>query len=259
MDRELIGVGRLADVYAWDDGLALKLYRDPARNDAAHHEAESTMRVVAAGVPAARCHGTVEIDGRVGLILDRLPGPVMADIDFERGPTAMDGLADLQARIHDRTAVAFLSMKALLEPRIASAAPPEFRDAVLRRLDELPDGSCVLHSDLHVMNVMQGTDGRWVAIDWDRAITGPHHYGVARSLFLGLEADLGDVEPVPGITAARRQLTDIYLAEYAKRRPLDRGELAAWRLPVLAARLAEPIPAEREYLIAEIEKEIGQL
>lgn len=259
MDLELIGVGRLADVFAWEDGLALKLYRSADRNPNAQREAEATMAVVAAGVPAAKCHGTVFVDGRVGLVLDRLPGPLMADIVFEEGERAMRGLAELQCRIHDHTAVDFRSMKELLEPRIKHALPRHLQPLVLTRLAELPDGESVLHSDLHVLNVMQGSDGNWVAIDWDRAITGPHHYGVARSLFLVLEADLGDLEPVPGITAARRHLSETYIAEYAKRRPLDRDELAAWRLPVLAARLDEPIPAERDYLLAEIAKEIDRL
>ena len=256
MELELIGEGRLAEVFAWEDGLALKLYRSADRNPMAEREAESTMAVVAAGVPAAKCHGTVTIDGRVGLILDRLPGPVMADVVLSDSANATAGLADLQARIHDRSAQGFASMKELLRPRIEHSTPVEWREPVLSRIADLPDGGSVLHSDLHVLNAMLGEDGKWVAIDWDRAIVGPPHYGVARTLFLGVEADLGDFEPVPGITEARRQLGEMYLDEYAKRRPLDRDELAAWRLPVLAARLAEPIPSEREYLLGEIEKEL---
>ncbi len=258
VDLELIGVGRLADVFAWGDGLALKLYRSADRNAGAAREAEATQAVVAAGVPAASCHGTMTIDGRLGLILDRLPGPLMADIVFEEGPRAMIGLAALQCRIHDRTATGFLSMKEALVARIEHAVPAQLQQPILRRLADLPDGESILHSDLHVLNVMGGPDGTWVAIDWDRAITGPYHYGVARSLFLIVEADLGELEPVPGVTEARRRLGDIYLTEYASRRPLDRAELGAWRLPVLGARLAEPIEAERAYLLSEIEREIDR-
>ncbi len=257
MDLERIGVGRLGDVFAWKDGLALKLYRSPERNANAQREAAATMAVVAAGVPAARCHGTVMVDGRVGLILDRLPGPLMADIVFDEGARAMRGLAELQCRIHDLTATGFVSMKEALEARIKHAVPPEMLEPVLRRLAELPNGESILHSDLHVLNVMLGSDGTWVAIDWDRAITGPHHYGVARSLFLITEADLGDLEPVPGITEERRRLGEIYIRHYGEQRRLDREELAAWRLPVLAARLDEPIAAERAYLLREIEDEIS--
>ncbi|NND01690.1 MAG: phosphotransferase [Acidimicrobiia bacterium] len=258
MDLEKIGTGRLGDVFAWEDGLALKLYRSPERNSSAEREAEATMAVVAAGVPAARCHGTVVVDGRVGLILDRLPGPLMADIVFDDGERAMVGLAELQCRIHERTAAGFVSMKEALEARIINAVPSGVREMVLQRLRELPDGDSILHSDLHVLNVMLGSEGTWVAIDWDRAITGPHHYGVARSLFLITEADLGDLEPVPGITEGRRELGEIYLREYSEHRSLDRHELAAWRLPVLAARLDEPIAAERDYLLGEIERELSR-
>ena len=41
MDLELIGSGRLAEVFAWEDGLALKLYRSAERNAAARREAEA--------------------------------------------------------------------------------------------------------------------------------------------------------------------------------------------------------------------------
>ncbi|MBT8197001.1 MAG: phosphotransferase [Acidimicrobiia bacterium] len=258
MDLKRIGTGRLADVFAWRDGLALKLYRSADHNQIAQREAAATEAVHAAGVPAARCHGTVEIDGRIGLILDLLPGPLMADVILTDTDAAITALADLHARIHDRTAIGFASIKEALRDRIERAVPAEAQASVLQRLAELPDGDSILHSDLHVANAMLDGDSRWVAIDWNVATTGPHHYGVARTLFLLVEADLGDFGPAVGVTGARARMGRDYLVQYEARRPLDRDQLAAWRLPVLAARLAEPIEAERDYLLAEIAHEVDR-
>ena len=89
------------------------------------------------------------------------------------------------------------------------------------------------------------------AIDWDRVLHGPPLYDVARSLFLIVEADLG---PATGRFDAndRRRLGEHFLNAYGDVADLNRDELAAWRLPVLAARLTEPVPEEKDYLPEQI-------
>jgi hypothetical protein len=49
----------------------------------------------------------------------------------------------------------------------------------------------------------------------------------------------------------RRSLVAGYLRAYARRLPLDRALVARWRPVMAAARLAEDIEAERDYLLLE--------
>jgi Ser/Thr protein kinase RdoA (MazF antagonist) len=159
--------------------------------------------------------------------------------------------------------------------RITNAAPEGAAGVAVDRVRALPAGDSVLHSDLHLYNVMGDGSGNWIAIDWDVALTGPRVYGVARSRFLLLEADIADVAAGPGGDDSRRIAAAQYVDAYNSLAPIDRDELDAWRLPdslapidrdeldawrlpVLAARLDESIIAERDYLLEEIAMELAK-
>ena len=58
------------------------------------------------------------------------------------------------------------------------------------------------------------------------------------------------------VALLRKRLSSVYLQRYRRLRALDLRELAAWRLPILAARLAEEIEAERPALQAMIRREL---
>jgi len=257
MDLEQIGRGRLADVFAWEEGKALKLYRSTERNDLALSEAAATSTLFAAGVPAPQCYGTMELNGRIGVILDRL-GPDFGETVAAEGAEAMVALATLHTRIHAATQPGFQSLVKRLARRIAKSTPEHVVPAAIERLSQLPDGDDILHGDLHVYNAMHGAGGDLVAIDWNHTLRGSNHFGVARSHFLLLEADVVEMSWGAGPDDSRRELATRYLEEYGKLRQLDLDEVAAWRLPLLASRLTENIEAEREYLLDEISKELNQ-
>ena len=72
-----IGIGRTAEVYAWGDHQILKLYRVDMPREWVHHEARIGQIVAEAGVHAPAIGETVEIDGRLGIIYERITGPAM--------------------------------------------------------------------------------------------------------------------------------------------------------------------------------------
>jgi len=49
----------------------------------------------------------------------------------------------------------------------------------------------------------------------------------------------------------------VYLTAYRRHRPVDIEELEAWRLPILAARLAEGIEAENDMLLTRIDADLA--
>ena len=76
-DLQLIGKGRLAEVFAWGDTQVLKLFA--AGRDAAAIEAEARVSQIVheAGVVTPGTHGVVEVEGRRGIVYDRALGTSM--------------------------------------------------------------------------------------------------------------------------------------------------------------------------------------
>jgi streptomycin 6-kinase len=138
---------------------------------------------------------------RRALLLERLPGPDLADVwDVE----ACEVVAALYGRLHRPVGAPFQALSAYLaEPLAGLAALP--RDAPLpRRLveqaiglgrdlvgDEATDGVLV-HTDLHYRNVLLGTDGGWRAID-PKPLSGDPHYELAPMLWNRLTELRGDL------------------------------------------------------------------
>jgi aminoglycoside phosphotransferase (APT) family kinase protein len=253
-DLDKIGEGRVAEVFAWEADQVIKLYRDPKDRISASAEADATMAAVAAGVPAPVCSGTAVVEGRTGVILERLAGPVLGDrVLSGEVDSSMEILSTLHAQVHARSGIGLPSAHHRLAARIARVVPPPHARQVLDRLASLPGGQCVIHGDMHPFNVM-GDGDRWLVIDWDAIYSGPAAFEVARTLFLLEEAAY--VEGA-AIAAIRRRAAAAFLDGYVALRPIDPAEVRAWRLPVLAARLAEGIVEERAYLLAQIEQALA--
>ena len=89
-------------------------------------------------------------------------------------------------------------------------------------------------------------------IDWTNGMSGDPASDVARTILLMGGGKLADGTPVVVrviAPVARRLLVNSYLRAYARDTPLDRGLVDRW-LPVwAAARLAEDIEQEREFLL----------
>ena len=125
------------------------------------------------------------------------------------------------------------------------------RTRALARLEGLPAGDRLLHGDFHPANLLRGTNG-YVVIDWTNGMRGDPAADVARTILLLGGGKLADGTPVVVRVLAplvRRSLLASYLGAYARELPLDRDLVDRW-LPVwAAARLAEDIDAEREFLL----------
>ena len=223
--------------------------------------------VTRAGLAAPRFLGGVEIDGRPGLVFERVDGPSMLDV-LVRKPWSYGRLAAefalLHASVHAARAVELPRLKENIGNAIERATPalgPERAAAALDRLDQMSDGTALCHMDFHPGNVVTTSSGP-VVIDWMSAALGPPEADVARTAFLiALSA-------VPRDTPRRlRALASVvrgpfatrYLLAYVKIRPLDIQQLDSWMLPVMAARLAEGIEDETAPLLARIDRELQQV
>ena len=255
---KLISRGRTAEIFAWKDDQVLKLFLEGWPAKAVEHEAQVTSAVHKAGLPAPAVERIVEVEGRLGIIFERVDGPSMLQVLRSRpwrigqlGRT----LAELHAEIHSCEMPELPSLREGLASDIREEVelPEETKQAVLRHLEQLPDGNTICHIDFHPDNILMSSHGP-VVIDWANPRRGnPLADVAASSLLLRLAAVPQFMAGRWLINMFRARLHSAYLKHYLRLRPASHQQLAAWELPLVTARLADNIPEERDLLLTFIE------
>ena len=248
----LIGRGRTAEIYAWGNDQIIKLFYDWCPALWAEHEVEISQVVQEAGLPVPACGGLVEVEGRRGLIYERIQGSSMLREMLAKPWKllwAARTLAGLQAAIHRCVVPGLPSHRQQMERCINEAAwPQDVKEAALHALSQLPAGQALCHGDFHPDNILLAPRGP-VIIDWLAATQGNPLADVARTSLL---LRLGEpVSGTPGrrfINLIRAPFHALYMRRYLQLRPGSRQEIVAWQLPVAAARLCDRIPGEQAQL-----------
>ena len=235
---ELLAEGRTAEVYAYGEGQVLKLDR-PEWNGLSTFEATVLSALAEAGLPVARQRGTVSVDGRSGVLLDRVDGPPLLQVLEKASPGELDVLAGrfvaLQLHCNETTIGVLPELVPRLGAEIGASVPDDaLRTELLQLLESLDDGGRgVVHFDFHPNNVLVGPGG-WVVIDWITVAAGPSAADLARTLVLWGRRSTGPVG---------RFLRGVRL-EGRARRGLADEDLDAWIRVVAAARVAEGFEGE---------------
>jgi Ser/Thr protein kinase RdoA (MazF antagonist) len=252
MDLQRIDEGRTAEIFAWDEGRVLKLYRAEFPREWADWEAKTTRAISEAGVPAPQIFEVLDVEGRRGIIMERVTGPsLIADLIANLFNVVKHArlLAELHAQMHERTIPDLPSQHESLRQRIQEAkVSPAIQTAALQRLDRLPEGTALCHGDFHPGNVVLTTHGLRI-LDWPTAARGHPLGDVARtSLILRLLEPLPEMS-IPWVLRLVRDLFNAtYLRHYMKLRSVSREAIEVWLLPVAVARTLENLPYERENL-----------
>jgi hypothetical protein len=246
---ELVARGNTSDVWRWSNATVVKVLRPGIPEHWAALEADITRRVHDAGLPVPATDGVVEVDGRPGLVLERIEGPSMwarmkaAPADL---PRLVEELIDLQAQVLDAGPIEGLPDLALrLHAKIdeAGGLSPDERSEAHAILARLPTGSSLCHGDMHPANVLRSSRG-WVIVDWFDAAIGYAAADFARSSLL--------MPPASAVESANRHLDgatvdllgrlhDTYLAALTHRGLLEPGSFAAWEAVLAVARMSEPV------------------
>jgi aminoglycoside phosphotransferase (APT) family kinase protein len=254
--------GREAEIFEWADGTVLRLARDPASGARTEQAAAAMRLAAAAGVPVPQVHEVVMIDGRPGIVMERVEGVDLLT-DLGRRPwrlaTAASLLATLQHRIHERRAPGDLrELREDVRERIgrADALEPRLERFALATLDRLASGDQLCHGDYHPGNVLLAPGGP-VVIDWSNVTRGHPAADVARTRLM---FRLGDLPPgSPALIRAlerygRGAFVRLYLRHYARERRFEPTLLDQWEIVRAADRFSEGIEPEYPALHALLER-----
>lgn len=254
-----IATGRTAEIYNWDNGRVLKLFRAWMPASTAAHEARIARAVYETGTRVPAVGDVVDIEGRIGILYERIEGVSMMK-RLGRQPWRLlhfaRCLADLHAEMHTHRVPGLPSQKERVIKKIerADPLPKRLKVRALTTLASLPNEDILCHGDFHPDNVLMTTEGP-IIIDWVDATRGHPMADVARTSLLLSAGSVPAETPRPirwSISTIRRLFHSIYLRRYFQIRPHNHQELKAWQPVVTAARLSENIDAETAQLIARI-------
>jgi uncharacterized protein (TIGR02172 family) len=252
--------GRTAEVFAWDGGHVLKLFRPGWGADVARHEAELARAIYASGAPAPEVGEVVEVGDRSGVIYERISGASLLT-ELVGHPAhmrwVMRTLAEAHADLHARTVSGLPRVREMLAQRASSVAKltEAQRRSILRALEALPDGDALCHGDYHPDNVLLSPRGPLV-IDWENAALGDPLADVARTLMVFRASVVYSHSAATRVfkRGVLQYMVSLYLRRYRQLRPFDSERLRAWELPVTAARLSEGVEPEESYLLERVRR-----
>jgi aminoglycoside phosphotransferase (APT) family kinase protein len=254
-----LGRGRTAEVFAWGEGRALKLYYEGWSPDAAEREFRVTRAVRESGALAPEVDGVTRVNGRSGVIYERIDGPSLINHTVSRPWEIIRSahlMAELHAHMHACHPSGLPAGRERLQNKIQAARPlPEaLKGAALDTLAQLPDGDALCHGDFHPDNIALPARGP-VILDWVEASCGHPLADVARTALLMQHAALPVHMPGRSLIEAGRALWyRLYLRRYCQLRSISPEEVKVWLLPVFAARLSEGIAEEEERLLGLIKQ-----
>jgi tRNA A-37 threonylcarbamoyl transferase component Bud32 len=255
-----IGEGAFSEVYAWAPGQVIKLFKPGVPRWMPRHEARMIRAVRAAGLPVPEMFGEVTLDGRSGIVMQRLDGPTLwqlsrtGAVTFEQAGAIVAALA---MSLHKTSAPPeVLSMREHMERELRhddGKVPKHIATDILALIGRLPPGDGLCHCDLSPGNVIMTAEGAKL-VDWTFAMR------AHAALDLGfLHVILSELAPAIADNPERPRATNAAAqSEYAQLAGMSLAELTAAMKPYLPiARtfvvLGDVVPSLRERLIQRIE------
>ena len=260
--RRKLAEGREAEIFEWEDGSVLRLLRNPNARAQVEWEAAAMRAAASAGVRVPAVIKTTAVDGRPGLIIERIEGIDMLAVVgkqpwhvFKIG--ALTGR--IQAALHEVKAPQEIEpLNGQLRRRIEhlGGLPGELKQFALSTLADLPQGDRICHGDLHPGNIM-GMGDEPVLIDWTNVTAGDPMADYVRTHLMMRIGDIPPGQPFViryGALVARGLMVSSYARAYRRARPIDQDAASRWEIPVAAARIGDGIHPEQPKLIALLKK-----
>jgi len=235
-----IAAGATADIHTWRDGQVLKLYRASVPRRVGAREARITAALHAAGVRVPAVGELIEVNGRLGLPMEKLVGHPLSSrlVDSQAGARAGHVAAQVHAVMHALTEPSLTPMREQFRKILeAGSLPTERKRSVVAAMNALPDGDRICHGDFHAANIVV-TDRGPVVIDCVVAHRGNPCADVAQTCVAMTEWLYTE------LTEPSRRAVESFVAAYEARYcelcSRDPREVIAWTPIVAAVRFSLP-------------------
>ncbi|MBB3108666.1 uncharacterized protein (TIGR02172 family) [Paenibacillus phyllosphaerae] len=275
-----IGEGGCSEVYAWeDDKRIIKVAKPNTSYEALRFEYTNTKAAWDHGLPAPKPYEMTTIEGRHGLVMERIDGETI----MGRFTRQLIECADAGSHLEDRFALVATAPVLHNIHREASdiqlpAQRPIIRDAILRApyltineksklmamLDSLPAKRRICHGDPNPNNIIMADDGRVTMIDWMNATIGNPEADLAEFILMVRYAVLP--KSFPRAAAAyfdhiRENLIDLFMDTYARLSGINYADVEPWLVPLAARKLiADGISEdEKKLLVREIRRNLKDI
>jgi Ser/Thr protein kinase RdoA (MazF antagonist) len=257
---EKIGQGAFSEAYAWAPGQVVKLFKAGVSHQLGRHEVRMIRAVLAAGLPVPEVFGEVTLDGRFGIVLQRLDGPTLwqlsrtGAVTFEQAGAIVAALAMSLHTTPPPPDIPSLRDYMTAELRHDDGKiPKHVATDVLALVDRLSPGDGLCHCDLSPGNVIMTAEGPKL-VDWTFAMRAPAAVDLAflHVILSELAPEIADNPERPRATNAAAQ------SEYARLAGMSLAELTAAMQPYLPivrtfVVLGNVVPSLREQLLERIE------
>lgn len=254
-----IARGRTADVYDWDEGHILKLFHTWFPHEDVEYEFKIARAVHASGVKSPAVRELIQVEGREGLIYERVAGESMLAM-FRRRLWMVFRYARIFATLHAQMHESIFEanvprLHGRLHDRIQrlNVLPASLKNSLLDALRSQPEADRVCHGDFHPANLLiDGNNAH--AIDWIDASRGNPLADVARTSIILRGAIEGRQIPNTFLKLFVKSFHSIYLDHYFRLRPGGEEEYRRWLPIVAAARLDEGIQELEPWLMEQAGK-----
>jgi len=237
----LIGSGAQADVYLYE-GKALKVFKADYVQANGRYEAELQDKAYKKGLPVPQIYEVIELNGRVAIVMEYVPGKSIGDMMLENMGKAHELLTlsvDVQIQVHKTNADDFPNQKDKFRCNISMNPylKNEQRQRLLKLLHRFKSDDRLCHGDFHMLNLIETSQGIKI-IDWVDASGGSVAADVCRSYLLYL--------------LYRKEIAEAYLDIYCDKANIIKRDVLAW-LPIAAgARLNENVTAQDVELLMNL-------
>jgi tRNA A-37 threonylcarbamoyl transferase component Bud32 len=278
-----IGSGNCSEVFEWGDDKAIKLFRSNTNEYAVNREYNNMIVAWKSGLPTYRPYEKVELEGRLGIIYEKINGQTLMDrflqwniapnnitfpinnndkllIDYKDNDIRIT--AKVLNDIHQKRISGMPNQEEMIKNRISRAAylTQEEKQCICRIVDNLPSKDLLCHGDPNPGNFIIRDDKLFI-IDWMNATIGNPAADIAEYIIMIRYAVLPTEIPnsfCNFFNAIRELVIQTFLDEYIKLSNMEYGEIEQWMLPVMAGKLSDDAISDKEkkILVEEVRKKL---
>ncbi|MFT6987565.1 MAG: hypothetical protein ACJAT7_003421 [Psychromonas sp.] len=260
-----IGSGATSDVYLHAPDKVIKLFKGAYKLESVNYEARIAESINNSKINAPKYHGVVEINDRIGIVYDFIEGELLFNELISKPFSAIKiikNLARTQFELNKLVVEGLPSQTERLSFLIKDSNKiPEYQDLIIAELNNISQTTYVCHGDFHVGNIIR-TEKELFIIDWMNCYSGNREGDILRS-YLMLTSPF-----IPfAMNRVKKRcfmlykifLGKIFLREYLAISGIRRSSLRKWWPIIAAARLADNVPNEEEWLKNKIRKNMKYL